>query len=328
MAINLRHLRLFAAVVDHGGFTKAAAQLGLSQPAISKSLAELERSLHVRLIERSGRSAQLTQAGQILHARAREIFGVERLAERELREIRGLKRGRLRVAASPTIGTYLLPPILARFHSRRPAVRISSIQADSSTVVRLLLESRVDVALAEDPSVHELVEATAWRDDQLVVVASIQHELLARDRIAPGDLADFPFLVSEPRCPIRRAGERALSDRGVRLRRTMRIGGTEAIKQGVAAGLGLAIVSRAAATELLALGRIAIVPVDGLVIRRTFSRLRLRRRVGGISPASRELELLLDDASNDDVASDATGVSDFVSLDHERRAEGGDAQRL
>jgi DNA-binding transcriptional LysR family regulator len=100
MAINLRHLRLFAAVVDHGGFTKAAAQLGLSQPAISKSLAELERSLHVRLIDRSGRSAQLTAAGQILHARAREIFGVERLAERELREIRGLKRGRLRVAAS------------------------------------------------------------------------------------------------------------------------------------------------------------------------------------------------------------------------------------
>jgi DNA-binding transcriptional LysR family regulator len=105
----------------------------------------------------------------------------------------------------------------------------------------------------------------------------------------------------------------------------MRVGGTEAIKQGVAAGLGLAIVSRAAATDLLALGRIAIVSVDGLVIRRTFSRLRLRRRAGGISPASRELELLLDDASNGDVASDATGVSDFVSLDHERRAEGGDA---
>jgi DNA-binding transcriptional LysR family regulator len=108
----------------------------------------------------------------------------------------------------------------------------------------------------------------------------------------------------------------------------MRVGGTEAIKQGVAAGLGLAIVSRVAATDLLALRRIAIVPVDGLVIRRTLWRLRLHRRAGGISPASRELELLLDDASNGDVASDATGVSDFVSLDRERRAEGGDAQRL
>jgi DNA-binding transcriptional LysR family regulator len=253
---------------------------------------------------------------------------VERLAERELREIRGLKRGRLRVAASPTIATYLLPPVLARFHRRRPTVRITSLEADDVTVLRLLLESRVDVALAESPPPHELVEATPWRDDELVVVAGAQHELAARDSTVPGDLADFLFLVNEPRCPIRRAAERALSDRGVRLRRTMRVGGTEAIKQGVAAGLGLAIVSRVATADLLALGRIVIVPVDGLVIRRTFSRLRLRRRVGGISPASRELELLLDDASNGDVASDATGVSDFVSLDHERRAEGGDVQRL
>jgi len=327
MAINLRHLRLFAAVVDHGGFTKAATQLGISQPAISKSLAELERTLHVRLLDRSGRSSQLTHAGRILHARAREIFGVERLAERELREIRGLKSGSLRVAASPTIATYLLPPILARFHRRRPTVQIRSIQARDITVVKLLLESRVDVALAEDPQTHELVEATAWRDDELVVVAPLQHEILGRESITPGDLADVPFLVNDPRDPIRRAGERALADLGVRLRRAVRVGGTEAIKQGVAAGLGLAIVSRASAADLLELGRMATVPVDGLVIRRKFWRLRLRRRVGGISPASRELELLLDDASNGDAASDSTGVSDFVSLDHERRAEGGDARR-
>jgi DNA-binding transcriptional LysR family regulator len=328
MAINLRHLRLFAAVVDHGGFTKAAAQLGLSQPAISKSLAELERSLNVRLIDRGGRSTQLTHAGRVLHARAREIFGVERLAERELREIRGLKRGHLRVAASPTIAAYLVPPILARFHRRRPMVKISALQTDSSTVAKLLLESRVNVALAEDPPDNELVEAIPWRGDELVVVAAAGHELIARDNNAPSDLSGFTFLVNEPRCPVRRAGERALSDRGVRLSRTIRVGGTEAIKQGVAAGLGLAIVSKAAVTDLLALGRIAIVPVDGLVIRRAFSRLRLRKRVEGISPATRELELLLDDASNGDVASDATGVSDFMSLDHERRAEGGDAERL
>jgi DNA-binding transcriptional LysR family regulator len=328
MAINLRHLRLFTAVVDHGGFTKAAAQLGLSQPAISKSLLELERSLNVRLIDRSGRSAKLTHAGRILHARASEIFGVERLAERELREIRGLKRGRLRVAASPTIATYLLPRVLARFHRRRPTVKISAIQADDATVAKLLLESRVDVALTEDSPNNELVEAIPWRDDELVVIAATQHEILARDRNTPSDLAGFPFLVNEPRCPIRRAGERALSDRGVRLRQTMRVGGTEAIKQGVAAGLGLAIVSRTAVTDMLALGRVAIVPIDGLVIRRTLSRLRLRRRIEGISPASRELESLLDDASNADVASDATGVSDFTSIDHDRRAEGGDAERL
>jgi DNA-binding transcriptional LysR family regulator len=312
MSINLHHLRLFAAVVDHGGFTKAAAQLGLTQPAISKSLGELERSLNVRLIHRTGRATELTHAGQILHARAREIFGVERLAERELREIRGLKRGRLRIAATPTIGAYLLPPILARFNRRRPTVRIGSIEADAATVLKLLLESRVDVALSENLIAHELVETIRWREDELVVVAPADHELLLRERVAPADLATFRFLVNERSCPIRRAGETAFAERGVRLR-TMRIGGTEAIKQGVASGLGLAIVSIAAATDLISLGRIAIVPVDGLVVRRALSRLRLRSRVRGISPAARELELLLDDASSGDVASDATGVSDFAS---------------
>ena len=312
MSINLHHLRLFAAVVDHGGFTKAATHLGLSQPAISKSLGELERSLNVRLIDRKGRSAQLTHAGRILHARAREIFGVERLAERELREIRGLKLGRLRIAASPTIASYFLPPVLARFHRRRPTVRMSSIQTNDKAVLKLLLESRVDVALTEDTIVHEAVDAVPWRDDELVVIAPREHVLLSRHQVAPGDLADFRFLVNERECPIRRAGEQALAERGVKPR-TMRIGGTESIKQGVAAGLGLGIVSRAAAADLISLGRISIVPVDGLMIRRVLARLRLRSRVRGISPAARELELLLDDASNDDVASDATGVADIAT---------------
>src|SRR5215471_16304613 len=120
--MNLHHLRLFAAVVDHGGFTKAAAALNLSQPAISKSLKELEAELNLTLIDRSGRSIRLTDAGRALHARARELFGVERVAERELRELRGLKRGVLRIAASTTIATYMLPRYLGRFHTRHPGV--------------------------------------------------------------------------------------------------------------------------------------------------------------------------------------------------------------
>jgi len=308
MAINLHHLRLFAAVVDHGGFTKAAEQLGVSQPAISKSLNELERRLSVRLIDRTSRSAELTHAGRILHARARELFGLERVAERELRELRGLKRGRLRVAASPTVATYLLPDALARFHRRRPTVRVSANQADDKTVLRLFLESRVDVAISEDPPAHELVEAVPWRSDELIVIAPPDHSLVNRDPIALEDLADFSFLVNERGCPIRAAGELALAKRGVRMR-TMRVGGTEAIKRGVAAGLGLSIVSKTAAADLLSLGRIAAVPVRGLAIHRTLARLRLRGRARGISPAGREFELLLDEASNAEVASDATGVA-------------------
>ncbi len=323
MTINLHHLRLFSAVVDHGGFTKAAAELDLSQSAISKSLAELERQLHLRLVDRSGRSPTLTDAGRILYARAREIFGVERLAEQELREIRGLKRGRIRVAATPTIATYILPPLLGRFRRRRPNVRINLVAADASTVARLLLESRVDVALSEDKGPGEGIEAEPWIDDEIVVVAPPDHALATRARVSATDLTDWPFVIADRPSTARRVAQRALAAREIRLRATTRVADTETLKQAVAAGLGLAFVSRAAAADQVALGRLAILSVDDLVIRHPLMRLKLRGRNRGISPAGRELESLLDEASTQHVADDATGVADRPADDNE--ASGGNS---
>jgi DNA-binding transcriptional LysR family regulator len=292
MAINLHHLRLFSAVVEHASFTKAAASLNLSQPAISKSLNELERQLNIGLIDRSGRSIKLTDAGRTLYARSRELFGIERTAEQELRELRGLKRGVLRIAASTTIATYMLPPVLGRFHLRHPRVRIQTTSANTRTVLRMLLEFRVDVALVEGPVSHPRVEVRPWRDDELVVIAPPDHELLGRRSVDVHTIAAESFLVREPGSGTREVSRRALARHGVRLTNTMRVGGTEAIKQGVAAGLGLAIVSRAAATDQLALGRIAILDVAGLEIRRVLAQITLRGRPSTAS--ARELELLLE----------------------------------
>jgi len=305
--MNLHHLRLFAAVVEHGGFTKAAATLNLSQPAISKSLAELERHLKLTLIDRGGRSLKLTDAGRALYERARELFGVERMAEQELRELRGLKRGVLRIAASTTIATYMLPPFLGRFHLRHPRVRIRTASANTRSVLRMLLESRVDVALVEGPVSHPRVEIHSWRDDELVVIAPPDHQLLARNDVDVAMLAEESFLVREPGSGTRVVSARALALHGVRLTNTMRIGGTEAIKQGVAAGLGLAIVSRAAAADQLALGKIAILSVNGLVIRRTLTQIKLRGRVP--TAAARELEFLLAQGAERDAGGDASGVT-------------------
>ncbi|MEO6877420.1 MAG: LysR substrate-binding domain-containing protein, partial [Gemmatimonadaceae bacterium] len=195
MAINLHHLRLFAAVADHRSFTKAAASLNLSQPAISKSLSELERQLSLTLMDRRGKSIELTDAGRTLYARARELFGVERTAEQELRELRGMKRGVLRIAASTTIATYMLPPVLGRFHLRRPNVRIQTTSANTRTVLRMLLEFRVDVALVEGPVSHARVEVQPWREDELVVIAAPDHHLVARGNVNVGMLAHETLLV-------------------------------------------------------------------------------------------------------------------------------------
>jgi DNA-binding transcriptional LysR family regulator len=304
--MNLHHLRLFTAVVNHGGFTKAAASLHLSQPAISKSLNELERQLDLTLLERSGRSIRLTDAGQALYARGRELFGVESIAEQELREIRGLKRGVLRIGASTTIATYMLPPYLGRFHLRHPAIRIRATSANTRTVLRMLLESRADIALVEGPVSHPQVDVQPWLDDELVVISHPEHRLLSRNDVDVAMLVREQFIVREPGSGTRDVSARALALHGVRLINTMRVGGTESIKQAVAAGLGLAIVSRAAAADQLALGKIAVLAVDGLVIRRTLAQIKLRGRVPTAS--ARELELLLTQGTVEEAAGDASGT--------------------
>ena len=290
MSLNLHHLRLFTAVVQHGGFTKAAAKLNLSQPAISKSLNELERQLGLELIERTGRTVRLTDAGQTLYARASELFGVERAAEQELRELRGLKRGTLRIAASTTIATYMLPPYLGRFHMRHPRVRIQTTSANTRKVLRMLLEFRVDVALVEGPVSDPRVVVEPWKDDELIVIAPPSHRF-RNESITVPMLANEPFLVREPGSGTRVVTEHALAAHGVRLTNTMRVGGTEAIKQAVAAGLGLAIVSRAAAADQLTLGRITVLQIEGLTIRRTLAQIKLQGRAATAS--ARELESLL-----------------------------------
>ena len=311
MALNLHHLRLFAAVVDEGGFTKAAAALGLSQPAISKSLNELERQLRIKLLDRGGRSATLTPAGRVLYGRARELFGVERDAERELRELRGLKRGLLRIGAGTTIATYMLPAILGRFHLRHPRVRVRVSIASTRAIVRMLLEARVDAAVVERPVADPRIEVRRWRDDTMIVVAPPDHPLVAKQPVEPSALAEETFLVGETGSGTRTAATRALAQHGVRLRDTMRIGGTAAIKQAVAAGLGLAIVSRAAAADQLALGRIVPLEVRGLEIRRTFAELRIRGRPA--SGPALELQQLIADAGFDSPAGatshDASGIA-------------------
>jgi DNA-binding transcriptional LysR family regulator len=308
MMINLHHLRLFTAVIDNAGFTKAASALRLSQPAISKSLNELEKQLNVKLLDRSGRSVRMTDAGRTLYDRATELFGIERVAEQELREIRGLKRGVLRIGASTTIATYMLPQVLGRFHLRYPRIRIQTTSANTRSVLRMLLAFKVDAALVEGPVSHSRVEVRPWREDELVVIAAPDHPLCSRDAVNVETLADQTFLVREPGSGTREVSERALAVHGVRLTRTMRVGGTEAIKHGVAAGLGLAIVSRAAAADQLALRKIAVVRVQGLAIRRAFSQLVLRG--SSLTPAARELGVLLDQEAGSHLPiGDASGDS-------------------
>ncbi|HWG34861.1 MAG TPA: LysR substrate-binding domain-containing protein, partial [Gemmatimonadaceae bacterium] len=165
MALNLHHLRVFAAVAQERSFSRAAVALRLSQPAVSKTVQELERQTQLALFDRSGRTPRLTDAGTALFARARELFGVERIAEEELGALRGLERGVLRVGASTTVATYFLPQLLARFHQEHPGVALRVVSANTRAIARRLLEGRLDIALVEGPVSHERISVIPWRED-------------------------------------------------------------------------------------------------------------------------------------------------------------------
>jgi DNA-binding transcriptional LysR family regulator len=290
MSLNLHHLRVFAAVAEHGGFSKAAAALRLSQPAVSKTVQELERQIGLPLLDRTGRVPRVTEAGAVLFARARELFGVERLAEEDLRALLGLERGVLRVGASTTVATYFLPPLLARFNQLHPGVTLRVLSANTRDVARRLLEGRLDVALVEGPVTHERIQVVPWRTDELVVIAPAAHPLVHRRRVVAADLRKESFILREPGSGTRVVAESALAAQGVHPDATLQLGSTEAIKQAVAAGLGIAVVSRAAAADQLALGYIAVVQLRGVTFPRQLSELRLAGRSPGVVASSfREL---------------------------------------
>ena len=278
MPLNLHHLRIFRSVAELGSFSRAAETLRLSQPAVSKSVRELERQIDASLFDRTGGHPRLTDAGTLLLDRARELFAVERVAEEELRTLRGLEGGVLRIAASTTVVNYLLPDHLARFHAAHPRVTLRVASANTRDVARALLQRRAEIALVEGPVDDARLIAVPWRDDELAVIAHAGHRLATRRRVQWSDLAAEPFIVRERGSGTRRVAEDALATLGAELQVALQLASTEAIKQAVAAGLGLAIVSRAAIADQLALGRLVVLPLRGVALGRQLSELRVPGR--------------------------------------------------
>lgn len=284
MALNLHHLRVFRRVAEVGGFSRAAESLHLSQPAVSKSVRELERQLDTVLLERTRGAPRLTEAGALLLARARELFAVEAVAEEELGALRGLTSGVLRIAASTTIVTHLLPEILARFHAAHPGVALRVASRNTRDVARALLERRAEVALVEGPVEDDRLTVLPWRTDELVLIAPPRHPFASRTRLPLSELAAAPLIVRERGSGTRRVAEEAMARAGVTPRVALQLASTEAIKQAVAVGLGVAIVSRAAIADQLALGRVAVVRLAGDRLSRPLTELRVRGRAA--SPAA------------------------------------------
>lgn len=289
--MNRNHLALFHAVAQAGGISRGAELAHVSQPAVSKQIGELEEALGVRLLERLPRGCRLTEAGALLADYVRRWRSVENEAERAIAEYRGLKRGRLAIGASLTIGGYLLPGAIAEFHRRYPQIDLQVEAANTQHIQESLLAGTVELGLTEGPIEDDELESVVFGQDELVAIAPAGHPLLRKKEVTAREVCREPFILREEGSGTRAVVERALRRKGITVKPILSLASPEAIKNTVAAGIGLAIVSRLIVDLEVRTGLLGIIPLKDLTIRRPLHRQRVRGR--SHSPAAEKfLEVL------------------------------------
>lgn len=289
--MNLNQLRVFRAVIEEGSITRAARSLRISQPAVSKQLAELEAALGTPLVDRLPRGIRLTEAGELLREHVRRIFQEERAAELALAEFLGLRQGQLSVGASTTVGSYLVPRVFGDFRALHPNVALELRVGNTRDIQSHVLEGEHDVGLTEGFATSDALDIEVLSYDEMVLITA-PGDTLSRVQSIPAErLATLPFIVRERGSGTRDVIEAALYEHGVNLRPVMTLGSTEAVKTAVARGLGVAMVSRLTVALELDAGRLCEVKVDDLKVRRAMHLLTLRGKHP--SPAAREFLRLL-----------------------------------
>lgn len=291
MALNFTLVRSFWHVAQAGSIAGAAQTRFISQPALSKAVRELEKQLGVALFERGARGVTLTAAGATLFEYAQAIFALEKEAEDALSALQSLNAGTLRIGASTTIATAILPPLLVDFRIQNPLLRFSLARGNTSQIEAQLLAFELDVALVEGPPHHEKIKKTFWREEELIVICAPSHPLAARRLVSWDEIKERDWIAREVGSGTREVVENALQSWGGAPTPILEVSGSETLRQAVAAGLGLAFASRESATDQLALGKLRVLQVENLVLRRPFYFLHLENRP--LSSAARAFERFL-----------------------------------
>ena len=275
-ALNLHQLYTFQTVARHRSYVRAAEELHFSQPAVSAQVRHLEQSLGVRLFEQIGRQTHLTQAGRELFVYSQKIFSIIDETMDAMEALRSPHYGRLSIGADTTVGSYVVPGMLGKFRQIFPAVEISLEVLNRVSLFDALLNNSVDMAVMSAVPEDAPVEIEPFAYNPLVLIAAPNHRLAGRVDIPIKELGREHFLLREPGSGTRATLETTLREAGVELHISMQVGNNSAIKQGVAAGLGIALISRVALDMELETNRLTILDVEGFPIMRQWRLVHLK----------------------------------------------------
>ena len=292
--ITVHQLRLLAAVAEHGGVSRAADALGLSQPAVSHQLKALATAAGSPMVEVIGRRVHLTAAGEVLLGHAGRILAEFEAADVALDELRGLRRGILRVVGDTTVGIYVLPEVLGAFRKEHPGIEVRLDIGNRQHVLDRLVANDVDFGVGGHPWGDPPVALTArpFLANALIAIASPRHRLAGSASVSLARLAQEPFIAREPGSGTRETTEEALRAAHLAVRPIMVLASNGAIKRAVAQDLGIAVLSRYAAALEIQLGLLVELPVEGFPIRRQWHLFHARGR--HLSPPAQAFLRFLD----------------------------------
>ncbi len=283
LEINFHHLTVFHAVARNLSFSRAAEQLYISQPALSRQVQELEKAVGARVFHRQGKRISLTDAGRRVYDYAQRLLDLTDELEQAIGELEDVARGHLRLVASSTTGVYVLPAFLGLFRGRYPEIEISLHVSNSQQAAAAMVQDGYHLGFV---SMEIEAPGLQWQTlgtDELVIASRPDHPFV-HGTVPVEELFGEAFLLREPGSGTRRCLEREMERLGVRPRRVLEMGSTEAIKRGLAAGLGISAIPKRALTEEEARGSLGLVKVEGMDLRRPLG--ILTRKGSRLPPAA------------------------------------------
>lgn len=243
MRVTVRQLQTFEAVARLGSVTRAAEEMHVSQPTVSKQMKQLQEEIGLPLLDQIGKKLFLTEAGQELYQTCSEWISTWGRLEQKMADLKGMKQGRLRIAAVTTT-KYFMPRILGPFCQTYPGIDVSLEVLNRTRVLERLQQNEDDLYIMGVPPDDASVVAQAFLENQLVIIAPASHALAQQSKISLQTLAQEPFVLREQGSGTRLLIERLFRESGLNLNVRMELGSNEAIKQAVAGGLGISLISR------------------------------------------------------------------------------------
>ena len=275
--MDLRHLTTFRAVVRRGSFSGGAAELGISQPAVSAQIRALEERFGHRLLDRSGRQVTLTDAGRVLDGYAQRLIDLDGELERAMTGVGESVAGPLALGSSTGPGEVLLPRLLGAFQAQHPSVSVRLVVHDTQTVCEMVLAGEIELGVVGAQRPRSGLVFEPLLRDELVVIAQPGHPLASRASVPLAELLTHPMIVQQEGSGVRSVVEVAARAVGIRPRdipTSMELGLQQSVKAAVLDGFGITVVSRLAVAPELADERLVAIEVDGEALVRDFFLVR------------------------------------------------------